>query len=579
MQYGRAMTSHWIIQDADPGQVEFIRRMLDCHPILARLLANRGIASREAADAFLNPRFDRVTSPFAMQDMQPAVSRLCRAVQDREKILVFGDYDADGITATALLYQFLNACGADVFYYIPHRIHEGYGLQRQHITEVALPKRVRVIVTVDCGVSSHEAVALAAANRIDTIVTDHHDLPPRLPAALAVVNPKRRDCSAGLHTMAGVGVAFYLAVCLRTRLRESGFFNNHREPNLKRLCDLVALGTVADMVPLVKDNRILTKTGIDLIRAGQRSGLQALLKLCRVDPDFFDAEDIAFKIAPRLNAAGRFEHAGKSVSVLTTRNPDQAGSLALALDQLNQARRETEKNTLVAMQRLLQESPDLMGTKSIVLAHKTWHEGILGILASRLAKRYTRPVVVIATDGETAKGSARSVPGLNLFQALQLCASRLKGYGGHAMAAGLRLRHQDIGDFRREFDDAVVRMSGPAAFVADIRIDCRLDFNLISPLLMDEIEMLKPFGTGNPEPLFEAGGIKVLSSNVIGGTHRRMRLAQSASRGTPVFNAVHFNAGPLPPGTSTLRKVAFRPRWNHWNGSKRLQLVIEKVVV
>ncbi|MBU4420608.1 MAG: DHH family phosphoesterase, partial [Proteobacteria bacterium] len=328
------MKKDWQILQPDISSVRKISKALKCNPIIASILVNRNIVSVEDAFDFLNPSFNNMRSPFSIKGMHTSVRRIFSAIINNEKILIFGDYDADGITATAVLLEFFSYIGANVYYYIPHRTKEGYGLQKNHIIDYALPKGISLIITVDCGSNSYDAVKSAKHNGIDVIITDHHRITDRPPHAFAVVNPKRIDCTSGLDNLAGVGVAFYLLICLRKHLRDNGFWHKLAEPNLKNLCDLVALGTIADMVPLVDENRILVNAGLKKIYTGERNGMKALIEECKLKGPLTDTDDIAFKLVPRLNAPGRIDHAKSAVELLTTKRLDIARQIAQTLNKL-----------------------------------------------------------------------------------------------------------------------------------------------------------------------------------------------------------------------------------------------------
>ncbi|MEA3232670.1 MAG: DHH family phosphoesterase, partial [Thermodesulfobacteriota bacterium] len=339
------MNPHWKIDQPNPDIIDNFCRSLPCHSVTATVLANRGFRRQEDVDAFFHPSLSNLRPPFPMKDMETAVKRISRALNSHEKIMIFGDYDVDGVTATAILANFLQDAGADVSTYIPHRVNDGYGLSAKYIITQAIPSGLDLIITVDNGSSSHEAVDQSRQVNIDVIIIDHHTIIEPFPAAVAVVNPKRTDCTAGLADLAGVGVVFALLICLRKHLRDTGFWNGRPEPNLKHTCDLVALGTVADMVPLRDDNRILTHAGMDIIRHNHsRPGLTALLALAKVAAETVDSEDIAYRLAPRLNAAGRMEHAETALSLLTTHDRDVAGQLARRIETLNTRRRKVQKN-------------------------------------------------------------------------------------------------------------------------------------------------------------------------------------------------------------------------------------------
>ena len=569
------MQKKWNLLYPDADQVKQLSARLGCHPVTAAVLINRKLISAEEALHFLTISLNQMRPPFALKDMDAAVDRICRAIQDREKILIFGDYDVDGISATAVLFEFLQATGADVTTYIPHRIHEGYSLHPHHIENYALPNRIRLIITADCGSGSTAALGAAAASGIDVVITDHHEISKRIPPAVAVLNPKRLDCTAGMETLAGVGVAFALVIALRKQLRAQNFWKDRPQPNLKRFCDLVALGTIGDMVPLIDENRIFVKTGLNLINAASRPGINALLAVAKISGQPVNAEDVAYRLVPRLNAAGRMDHASQALHLLTTQDTSKANQLAQRLNELNLRRRELEQSILDAILADLKHQPDLLKAQTLVSWNSGWHLGVLGIVASRMVDVYYRPVVLIAVQNEVGKGSARSIPGLDLYAALRECRHLLEDFGGHAMAAGLTIRTENLIDFQRALEKAVSQMAHPDDHIRKLTVDTEICFDDISAKLMDEIESISPFGIQNPEPLFMARNIKVLSSRMVGQHHRKMTLTQGDRRSAKSINAICFNAAKNLLSATSFARLAFRLRWNRWNGNKRIQLVIE----
>jgi len=571
------MKRKWRILKPDKKLAENISKALNCSPLIASLLVNRGIFSSKDAHDFLNISLDNIRHPFSMKDMDTAVSRIYKAIKFHEKILVFGDYDVDGVTSTALLMEFLRHTGADVSYYIPHRTKEGYGLQKSHITGIAVPAGINLIITVDCGSSSHEAVKAALEAGIETVITDHHMVPEKLPEAIAVINPKRSDCSSGFHDLAGVGVAFYLVICLRKFLRDMRFWESRPEPNLKNLCDLIALGTVADMVPLKDENRIFTKTGLDLINSGSRTGISALIKESGSNKYLFDSEEIAFRLAPRINALGRIDHAKEAVELLLSDDPGASGKIARQMNMMNAKRQTIERKILDDILEYIDSNPDALEHQSIVLSNQSWHQGVLGIVASKMVEKFHRPVVLFAEKDGFAKGSGRSIPSFNLYEGLKACSKALEGFGGHSMAAGLSIKIDNLGLFKKEFEKTVAKMSLPEDSLPFVSIDHELEFNDINPNLIDEIESLKPFGAGNPEPVFLARNVTVISSEIVGENHRRMILSQTSGKEEKTYNAIHFNVVPDSEENNYFEEMAFRLRWNRWNGNKSIQLVIENI--
>lgn len=571
------MQKQWHLMQPDEHIVRNLSRDLGCSPLIAALLVNRQLQTAEAADHFLNPSFSHIRSPFALKDMKVAVNRLLKAVTEREKILIFGDYDADGVTATALLYEFFKQAGSPVSYYIPHRIREGYSLQPGHIRELALPRNFRLIVTADCGSASTAAIEAARRHGIDVIVTDHHQISDPPPAALAVINPHRRDCNAGFDHLAGVGVAFCLLICLRKNLRDHHFWAGRREPNLKRLCDLVALGTVADIVPLRDENRVFTHAGLDVIRSGGRSGLAALIRQSRLNLNHTDAADIAFRLAPRINAAGRMDHAAGAVDLLTADDPGSAARLAQQLDTLNSDRQQAEQLIIEDILTNIEKNPGLLEPHGLVLAGTDWHQGLLGIAASKIVERFYKPVALISIGNGIAKGSARSIAGFDLFRGLTTCSRHLNAFGGHEMAAGFSLPPENIDAFRHAFDQAARSMTTPQDYIPKLAIDLPLGLADITPSLLDEIAGLNPFGTGNPEPLFMATDVRIAASRIVGQNHRKMMLYQKGDAPETTVEAIQFNVPPDALDAGAFARIVFHLRWNHWNGRRTPQLVVTDV--
>lgn len=569
------MEKQWRLLDPDPKTVRSISDQTRCEPLIARLLAIRGIESRALADRFLNPSLGDLTPPLELAGMEAAVHRIHRALASDEPILVFGDYDADGITATALLVDFLRQCGARVGYAIPHRIADGYGMGIDFVRRRVGSAGLGLIITVDCGSSSDEAVSLAYRTGIHTIVTDHHPV-ARIPEdAFAVINPTRSDCRANLAHLAGVGVAFYLTLALRAHLRKKGFWKNRREPNLKHLCDLVALGTVADVAPLVGENRVLTMAGLHRINRRPRPGMAELIRMSMSPKMPVDAEAIAFRLAPRINAAGRLAHARMACELLLTESRPKAGRLARALCRLNTRRQAMETDLLERIQQRLAQTPGLLERSVLVMDGQGWHEGILGIVASRLARQYHRPAVVVSTRNGIARGSGRSIDGIDLSAALEHCKDLLDRFGGHPLAAGVSLRTADLAAFGTRLETIVARLRGECPSQPILAIDAHLPLDHVTPELMESLDRLAPFGQGNPYPLFMDTGVRIRTCQRVGDRHRRMVLEKEPGRGIK-HAAIQFNVPGDPLGVDRFDKIAYRPQWNFWNGRKHLQLMIEE---
>lgn len=571
------MKKKWEIKRPNPKVVSEIARTMKCSTVTATVLANRNFQSSRETAEFLSPSTAAMQSPFSMKDMDAAVERICEAISKGEKIAIFGDYDADGITATAVLYEFLQAAGVDPHCHIPHRIKEGYSLKPDHIHQFARQGDIRLLVTVDCGSTAHDAIELANSLGMQTIVTDHHQVTDTLPPAVAVLNPHRRDCDAGLEHLSGVGVAFFLVMALRKTLREAGFWRNRTEPNLKKLCDLVAVGTVADLVPLVKESRTLTRAGLAVINDRERPGIRALVDACRIHKKVIDSDDIAYRIAPRINAAGRVGDPRRAFDLLIEKDPQNARKIADELCRLNDIRQLTEQEILEDISRYLNDNPQALRARSLVLSHSGWHLGVLGIVAAKLVERYYRPVILVSEMDGIGKGSGRSIPTFDLFKGLEMCAHCLEGFGGHQMAAGITIQPGKIEAFSRAFEDVTLEKTDTEDFVPVVEIDCELDFQNITPRLLDELSALQPFGASNGEPLFLAKHVTIQYASTVGKNHLRMRLSQRNGKPETVMDAIQFNATPPPGMTEKPFQMIFRPRWNLWNGNKKPQLVVEGI--
>ena len=569
------MQTQWKILEPDPAVVEQIRQHLDCHPVTATVLANRNIDSVDRAEQFIHPSLEELPPPDALNGLQAAADRIIHALRNSEKILVFGDYDADGVTASAVMFNFLKCAGADVAIHLPHRIEEGYGLQPKSIMQLALPTRTNLIVTVDNGSSSFDAIAAARRFGIDVIVTDHHTIEGGSPDAVTVVNPKMEGQSGQLSDLAGVGVAFYLVIELRTALRKMGWWHRQRpEPNLKAYCDLVAIGTIADMVPLRNVNRVLVSAGLEQINNGTRPGIQALLKASGIRHPPITADDIAYRLAPRINAAGRLSSARIAFNLLNTTNADTAAHLAEDLSALNQRRQQMEGAIYDEIIRHLESRTDLLDRKALLLAGPQWHEGVIGIVAAKLVARYHRPMIVVSAKKSLAKGSGRSVPHIDLYAAIAKCAHLLETFGGHRMAAGISLKTENIGKFRDAFEEAVKELRPSHEIGPELAIDQEIQLDQICPQLIDELERLSPFGTENPPPLFMAREVKVTKAAIVGQRHRRMFLCQP-HQCTPPIGAIQFNLEQDDPRADTFEQLAFRLQWNRYRGKKEIQMIVE----
>ncbi len=569
------MKDQWNIPETDRDESAALAQQTGVSEVAAGLLIQRGFSSPEAVSQFLEPSLGSLSPPFILKDMDRAVSRIVKGILEKETILVFGDYDVDGVTGTLVLLDFLKHCGADVSHYIPHRVREGYSFKPGHVKSLLVPRRTKLLITVDCGSDSNEAMALAAEHGVDVVITDHHSVPDHPPHAVAIVNPKRHDCTSGLEHLAGVGVAFYLVMALRKTLREKGFWSTLPEPNLKAACDLVALGTIADIVPLIRENRILTRMGMDIMNRNPRPGIKALMDISRMNKDSITAEDVAFRIAPRLNAAGRMDHADRALALLSANREKDARELSRSLEELNARRQSVEQQMVDEAEDYLTRTPGAAEKPAIILHRQGWHLGVLGIVAAKLAKKYHKPVILITFDGDTGKGSGRSVPGIDLYEALSACAGILKGFGGHAMAGGLEIKQEKLYAFHRAFNDHVEDITAQKPLSPRLDIHSRICFDDIRPGLLDELEKFQPFGNLNPEPLFIASDVNVVSDLAVGEKHRRLVLSSPGGETDAHVMAMHFHTARMADYPGSFRHLVFRIQWNRWNNARSPQIIIE----
>lgn len=540
------------------------------HPLLARLMAARGVSD----SAELNTEWNQLIEPGKLSHIDDAALVLAQAIETEQKILIVADYDCDGATACAVALRGLRALGAQVDYLVPNRFETGYGLSPEVVELAARHRNGKpdLIVTVDNGIASVDGVMVAKDHGIEVIVTDHHLPGSTLPAARAIVNPNQAGCGFPSKNLAGVGVMFYVLMALRTTLRERGHFKDKAEPRLDALIDLVALGTVADVVKLDNNNRLLVTRGIKRIRDGQmQPGLRALFAVSGRDAAQASAFDLGFTIGPRINAAGRLTDMSLGIECLSTDDEQRALELARELDRINQERRQIE---LTMREQAMQTMTDVQADDqqaAICVYQKDWHQGVVGLVASRLKEKYWRPVVALAPAGDgTWRGSGRSIPDVHLRDVFDLVAKRHPGvilkFGGHAMAAGLSLTNDGLETFARGFSDAVIEMTGKTQFSARIETDGSLETgwaNVQTATLLQQ----QVWGAGFPAPLF-LDEFRVQSQRLVGGKHLKLTLMRDRQR----FDAIWFNREQ--PVGETIRAV-YRPTPNVWQSNITLQLVIE----
>lgn len=558
----------WNVLNAEPD-ARWDSREWGVSPLTIRILQNRGISDPGQAKQFLAPALSDLPDPFLMKGTKAAAIRILTALRRGEKIALFGDYDVDGTTAVALLLLFLREAGAQVEFYLPHRLKEGYGLNQGAVEKIKA-QGAKLLITADCGVSNFEEIRWAQENGLDVIITDHHEIPKVLPPALTVLNPKQNDCHYPFKGLAGVGVAFNLIIALRRLLREEGFWNDGDVPNLKGYLDLVALGTVSDVVPLTGVNRIIAKHGLKELARSSRAGILALKEVGGLTSAAVDTATVNFRFAPRLNAAGRLDDATAVVRMLAARDRHEAHQIAFHLNELNLQRQRIEEKILFEAREMIRGSEDLQRRKTIVLASPDWHPGVIGIVASRLTEEFNRPTILIALKGKTGKGSGRSIPSFPLYLAIKSCERWMERFGGHDQAVGLAISKEAIPDFSRAFEEFADSALPPEFLIPSLTLDTVVRLEQMNESFLSELDSLAPFGMGNPEPVIGLNDLTVVDSKPVGRDHLRLRVQE----GRIIRDAIGFRMASLHPLGPQRIKLALSPQVNLFQGRRTLQLKI-----
>ncbi len=562
----------WDHPDVDERRAGELAAALDLDPVVARLLVLRGIDTADEAGRFLHPSIDHLHDPFRLADLPLAVDRLQRAIEKRERIAIHGDYDVDGVTSTVILRRVLELLGADVVHFIPERLKDGYGLEPAAVERLAA-RGVEVMVSADCGIRSQAAAARARELGVDLIVTDHHEPEAVLPPALAVINPKRRDCEYPDKHLAGVGVALKLvqALCLRS----------DRPGWLPAFVKLAALGTVADVVPLRGENRVIAKVGLDrLSRKRHAVGLRALLDSAGLLGESLTSFHVAFRLAPRINAAGRMSTPDLATRLLLLTDDDRAAEaerLAGQLEEVNLRRREEEAEILAAARRKVDSDPDVGAHAILVVWGAGWHRGVIGIVASKLVDLFHRPAIVLAVEGDVAYGSGRSIPGFDLLGALEHCGDLFTRYGGHRHAAGVTLESDRLAELRRRLTAFADERLGPEELMPRLRVDGRLPLAGITPGMLQGLRAMEPFGAGNPRPVFHSGTLQLADApRVLKSRHLAMRVRQEGR----VFRAVAWRMADREDFVKRhgdALDLAFHLTENTWRGERTIELSVADI--
>lgn len=596
---------HWNITPADDRAADLAAR-LKTSPLLAQALLNRGLSDPAAATDFLRPSLKHLASPDLLPGLAAASERIARAVRDRQKIVVYGDYDVDGITATAILWHALRVLGGDVHYYIPHRIDEGYGLNAEALSQIC-DEGAQLIISVDCGITAIEQTKVVASRGVDLIITDHHewhechetakrqngetatedladspvrpvaDSSPLLPTAHSIVHPRLPGSAYPNPHLCGAGVAFKLAWGIGRATNGADKVSTEFRDFLMEATALAALGTIADVVPLVGENRVLAHWGLSGLRESKLHGIQALIASANLTGKSLDAYHVGFLLAPRLNACGRMGHAREAVEMLTTAPPQRANEIATYLEQQNRQRQAIERQILeAAIEQVKQRGYDNEACRAIVLDSEGWHGGVIGIVASRIVDRLHRPTLMIATANGQGQGSGRSIPGFHLSRALEAVGEHLEGFGGHEMAAGLKIQTAKIGAFREAFCAHAAQVMDEQTLTPTLRLECLAELNMITQALVQDLKRLGPFGHANPRPLLCCQDLTLAAEpRRVGKTGDHLQLF--VRQGQQSMKCIAFNKGTLHDRLHKGMKLnlAVEPQLNEYMGRVSVELEVK----
>jgi len=562
------MLYRWILKKlGEEGLLSLIRDQNKINSILAHLLVERNLLTTDSINNFLSPSLDQMHDPFLMYDMEKGVSRLINALREGENILIYGDYDVDGITSVSLLYDVLFKLGGKVSFYIPDRVSEGYGLS-EHGVQYAASKGVSLIISADCGVTANLEIKQAKDLGIDSIVCDHHEPAQTIPEAYAILNPKQKNCGYPFKELAGVGVSFKLLQGLYTRL---GYPSSDLEPYL----DLVAIGTAADIVPLLDENRVFVRYGLEIINSNPRHGVFALLESSSLLGKEVNVSNIVFVLAPRLNAVGRISNAKKAVHLLTSSSLQQSRNIAKVLESENKIRRDIDETTCQEALHLITESIDLNNTKILVLAKKDWHPGVIGIVASRIMERYNRPTILISLKDGIGKGSARSTLNFDNYQALNSVRHLLDNFGGHKYAAGLTVREENIEPLREQMYRISDSMINEKDLAPTLEIESEISLRQLDATFLKWLKLLAPYGPQNMRPIFVTRNVEILGDvAVMGNNHLKFKVKNDGI----VIDAIAYNFGKLKNELKPYGQrmdAAYVIEENTWNGQTTIQMKIK----
>ncbi len=563
------MSFRWVFaQQGEDTRTSALKQKLGVPAKIAELLAIRGIETYDDAKLFFRPTIDRIYDPFLMKDMDQAANRLALAIRDGERVLVYGDYDVDGTTATSCLYIFLKKFGVDVDYYIPHRFKEGYGINPDGI-KYAEDTGSHLIVSVDCGITAIKEALVAKEKGIDLIICDHHNVGDEIPDALAVLDPKRPDCNYPFDGLSGAGVGFKLIQGTISRL-------GLPKKVAYQFLDLVAISIASDIVPIVDENRILMKEGLTMIRKKPRVGIKALLDLIKMPREDINTTKIVFSIGPRINAAGRMGDATTAVQLMIAESEAKGKAFAHELESVNMRRRDKDSKTMEEALAMIDDVMDLDETSIMVLYKEDWHLGVIGIVASRLVDLYHRPAIMLSSVEGVIKGSGRSIKGFNIYNAMKKCEDLLEQFGGHEFAAGLTIKDGKLSEFKRRMNEVAYLDLSENSFEPELQIDTELPLEDIDMKFWKLLNQFEPFGPHNLRPIFASRKVEAVGvPTIVGNGHLKMKVKQGNSG---VFDAIGFNMHEyLPFVRKETFDMAYVVEENHWNGRRTLQIRIKDI--
>lgn len=562
--------TYWTYNKLDNGKVKHLSEDLHITRPVARVLLNRGIESQDEARKFLNPDIEKLYDPLLLKNMDRVVNRIIKAMENKERICIYGDYDVDGIASISILLKYFSSINYPVDFYIPDRLEEGYGLNKEAIKEI-VHNGTQLIITVDCGISSVDEVDYASSLGIDVIITDHHECQEDLPNAYAIINPLQEDCSYPFNMLCGCGLALKLIQALTP---EEIF-----RKTIYEYLDIAAIATVADVVPLIDENRIIVKKGLDCITTSKNLGIQALLKVSGLTNRKLNTGHIAFGLAPRINAVGRISLAKTGVELLTTTDASRAAELAQLLDGENKHRQQIEETILNEAVGIIEENPNYKDDKVLVIYNENWHTGVIGIVASRIVERYYKPTIILNIEEGIAKGSARSIPEFNIFESMNQCRDLFIKFGGHHQAAGLSIDTDRLEKFQEQINMIAEEILTEDDLVPKITYDDMLQIEDINDQLIDELAQLEPFGIANPSPKFAMKSLVPLNARGVGSDGRHLKFGLQSN--SSYIDCIAFNFGQFEPLLDNRNEIdiIFTPEYNLYNGIQRIQLNIKDIKI